>query len=313
MLKRLKRPLTIFIFGSLLLHGLGWLSLQLSKSSPHIASPRDLVQVEYREIQEPELNAVQIAEQKDQLNKEKDEAAKYLSAFDQKVEKQTQAKNQGKFQNTTAKGAMAPKESSTALPEPESDPTEEPLVHNKKGLPSLSSLTPQFRPRPVQPTITGDEGQENQVSQTDDYLKDVETDMQTMLSTREFVYYTYYARIKERIRQHWEPTVRGKVKMIYRQGRTIASTKDHITQVVITLNKKGELLGVEVVTPSGLVQLDDAAVEAFRAAQPFPNPPRGLVDDEGFIRIRWDFVLEANNDMLPSIRHHSEYARGVEP
>jgi len=41
----------------------------------------------------------------------------------------------------------------------------------------------------------------------------VNTGMQTLLSTREFVYYSYYARIKEAIRQHWEPNVREKVKL----------------------------------------------------------------------------------------------------
>jgi protein TonB len=51
-----------------------------------------------------------------------------------------------------------------------------------------------------------------------------------------------------------------------------------------------------VVGPSGLTDLDDAAVEAFRAAAPFPNPPNGIVEGDGLIRIRWDFILEARLD-----------------
>jgi protein TonB len=41
------------------------------------------------------------------------------------------------------------------------------------------------------------------------------------------------------------------------------------------------------------MDLDSAAVEAFRQAAPFPNPPKGMVEADGTIKIRWDFVLEA--------------------
>ncbi|MGE3387494.1 MAG: TonB family protein [Bdellovibrionales bacterium] len=290
MFKKLQRPLVVFVLGSLILHAFFWLGLTLNPSVPKRPA-QEQVQVEILEIDPATRDNMQIVEQKDRLNEEKDEDSKFLSAFDQKVKKQTRAANQGPMQNAAARSQVAPQQ-----------------AQNKKSLPSLSSLAPQFKPQPVQPQITGDEGKQNQAAQTDDYLKDVAVDMQTMLSTREFVYYTYYSRIKERIRQHWEPTVRGKVKMIYRQGRSIASSKDHVTQVVITLNNLGELMRVDVVTPSGLEQLDDAAVEAFRAAQPFPNPPRGLINDDGVIQIRWDFVLEANNDVFPN--NHTDQAEG---
>ena len=40
-------------------------------------------------------------------------------------------------------------------------------------------------------------------------------------------------------------------------------------------------------------ELDDAAVEAFRQAAPFPNPPKGLIETDGTIKIRWNFVVES--------------------
>ncbi|MEK6556576.1 MAG: energy transducer TonB, partial [Bdellovibrionota bacterium] len=66
-----------------------------------------------------------------------------------------------------------------------------------------------------------------------------------------------------------------------------------ITQVVIVLDKAGSLLKVQVVNESGVSDLDEAAVDAFRAAEPFPNPPKGMVEADGTIKIRWDFILEA--------------------
>jgi len=130
-------------------------------------------------------------------------------------------------------------------------------------------------------------------SSTNDYLKDIKPDMQTMLNTREFVYYTYYQRIRAQLRQYWEPSIREKVKRIFAQGRSIASTSDHITKVIIVLNQEGNLIKVQVVENSGVYDLDEAAVEAFKAAEPFPNPPKGMIEDDGTIKIRWDFILEA--------------------
>ena len=39
------------------------------------------------------------------------------------------------------------------------------------------------------------------VNQTIDYIKDLEPGLETLLTTREFVYYTYYARIRGQLNQ----------------------------------------------------------------------------------------------------------------
>ena len=78
-----------------------------------------------------------------------------------------------------------------------------------------------------------------------------------------------------------------------RRGRTIASARDKVTRLVIVLNQQGTLIGVRVLERSGERDLDQTAIDAFRAAAPFPNPPEGIVEEDGTIKIRWDFVLEA--------------------
>ncbi len=163
---------------------------------------------------------------------------------------------------------------------------------------TLDRLKPDFKPRPL-PMGRQASGGGDGPSATDDHLDNVKKGMQTLLSTREFVYYSYYNRIKEKLRQYWEPKIKEKMARILRQGRTIASD-DRITKVVIILDKSGTLVRVQVVGASGLVDLDEAAVEAFRAAAPFPNPPKGIVEKDGLIRIRWDFVLEARESVLRS-------------
>lgn len=234
----------------------------------------------------------QIVEQQKQLNDEKPEDSRFLSAFDQKVIQQTRAEKNGKFNNTAQGGK--PDEGLKDGDKESHEMADKPVKKSKRDkgeLPELAALTPKYSltPGPKGPTadVNGNP------SQTDDHLKDVQSGLQTLLSTREFVYYAYYARIKDALRQHWEPNVREKVKIIYRGGRNIASAKDRVTQVMVTLNAKGELVKVEVLTQSGVEALDGAAVDAFREAAPFPNPPKGMVETDGTVKIRWDFVLEA--------------------
>lgn len=232
----------------------------------------------------------QIVEQEKQINDEKPEDSRFLSAFDQKVLRQTRAERNGQFANT-AKGGQPEEGRKDGEKDREEEREERQAKREKGDLPLLKDLAPKYSLTPGPKAPKMDEN--GDPSQTDDHLKDVQTGMQTLLSTREFVYYAYYNRIKQALRNHWEPNVRERVKIIYRGGRNIASARDRVTQVLVTLNKNGELVKVEVLTQSGVEQLDGAAVDAFRQAAPFPNPPKGMVEADGTVKIRWDFVLEA--------------------
>lgn len=255
----------------------------------------------------------QIVTQDQRLNDEIPQDSKYLSKFNQRVEKETRAELNDRFRNSTGAGGpqaqqATPGEAEKIREQTLSDNAEkrkDPKTEQKRpkqvytspdGIASdrsLQDFKPDFRPKP-QPMGTQARGGGDGPSATDDHLKDVAKGMQTLLSTREFVYYSYYNRIKERLRQYWEPKIKEKLERVMRQGRTIASDVDRITKCVIILDSSGTLVRVQIVGASGLVDLDDAAVEAFRAAAPFPNPPEGIVEQDGLIRIRWDFILEAS-------------------
>ena len=176
-------------------------------------------------------------------------------------------------------------------------------------LPTLDKLKPQFSMTPKAENL--EVTKVGKSSQTSDHLKDVNKGLQTLLSTREFVYYSYYQRIREKIRQQWEPRIRQKVRKVFASGRSIASARDRITQVIIILNEAGNLENVQVIGESGVSDLDEAAIEAFRAAEPFPNPPNGIVENDGKIRIRWDFVLEARG--LPKGPKNKKVAKRKQP
>ena len=131
------------------------------------------------------------------------------------------------------------------------------------------------------------------VSQTDDYLKNVVSGSETLLRTREFVYYSYYNRIKRKLRQYWKPKVKMKIKRALTKGRKIARIGDRVTCLAITLNSSGELVRIRLQLSSGFTDLDHSAIEAFKEASPFPNPPKGLVNQYGEIKINWNFILES--------------------
>jgi TonB family protein len=260
----------------------------------------------------------QIVQQEDQLNDEIDEKTRFLSKHNQKVIKQEQAALNGQFKNSDDSSGEKKEQKKLGKTE-ETKPSEKvetaqaekmekaekelltsndgPAFNGKK--PTIKDLMPSFRPAAPQVNAKdvaagGGEGP----SATDDHLKDVKTGMQTLLSTREFLYYSYYNRIRSKLGQYWQPKIKEKMERIIKQGRTIASEGDKITRIIIVLDEKGILQKVQILGSAGVSDLDEAAVEAFRAAAPFPNPPKGMVDNDGTIKIRWDFILEANASTL---------------
>ncbi len=279
----------ISVVGSLLFHFVIGISL-LFAPDENKEEKSNIVALEFI-YDESQNKADQIVDQNvKRLNDEVPEDSKFLSRHNQRVVKQTKARNNGKFKNSAAQGRAPVKEREQQAK------AQSKIAKSLKapgGLPSIQDLKPQFdwnkfENKAPKRTVqnAGDPSQSN------DYLKDIEEGSQTILSTREFVYFTYYARIKSKIQQYWEPNIKAKVKKIFRQGRKIASV-DRITRLLILLNNEGTLVGVKVLSESGVTDLDDAAIEAFKAAAPFPNPPTGLVEKDGTVKIRWDFILES--------------------
>jgi TonB family protein len=276
----------ILHFGSLLV-----LSLQSSPAE----NKKDVIEITIA----PAPSNVQPADKKQivqqnekPLNDETPENAKYMGQHNQKVIQETRAAKSGDFTNQADKVDSI--ETLDKKSKPKASKVGKGLDLKEKtlnGMPILQALKPDFDWDKADKDSKGQRRQTS--SKTDDYLKDVAVSAQTLLSTREFLYYSYYNRIRAQLKQFWEPKIKEKVKKIFAQGRNIASEEDRITKVIITLDKGGILIKVQVIGESGVSDLDEAAVEAFKQAAPFPNPPVGIIDTDGTIKIRWDFILEA--------------------
>jgi TonB family protein len=122
-----------------------------------------------------------------------------------------------------------------------------------------------------------------------DFLDDVDEGEETALNTKQFVFATFFNRMKRRVHQNWDP-----FSVWARHDPTghVYGYKTRVTRVRVTLSPSGELSKIIVSRTSGVDLLDEEAMRAFRAAQPFPNPPAGLVDASGNITFEFGFHLE---------------------
>lgn len=303
MIQKLKKKVTqtfkdrilFFVLASLFVHATVVTVMHFARAPQSQIAKKEVIEIDYRTDSTKALQQI-IEQDEKRLNDDEPEKEAYLGRHTQRVVKETRAARHGDFKNTSGQGApnqptTPQNETHEVAQKNKSKPKSKVSAHG--GLPTLGDLKPTFRPSYQRQFDDIPVGVGGETSATNDSLKDKEIGIETMLNSREFVYYTYYQRIRSQLRQYWEPSIRERVRKIFAQGRTIASTKDHVTQVVIVLDKAGSLLKVQVVNESGVSDLDEAAVDAFRAAEPFPNPPKGMVEDDGTIKIRWDFILEA--------------------
>ncbi len=128
------------------------------------------------------------------------------------------------------------------------------------------------------------------LSSNNDYLENVPLGDFTKLNTTEFKFYGFYFRIRQQLEQHWGSLLQEKAKILYKKRRRIASDAK-ITSLKVTIDSKGNIVGVFLKSTSGVQELDDAAIESFNKAGPFPNPPKGMLVN-GRATIEWGFVVK---------------------
>jgi len=129
-------------------------------------------------------------------------------------------------------------------------------------------------------------------SGTQDHLEGIDDGSETALNAKRWMYATFFNRVKERVRDHWKPA-----EEYQRRDPTgkIYGGEDRYTLLQVALKADGSLAKVSVSHTCGLDFLDDTAVEAFKEAQPFLNPPRKLVEDgHGTVSFAFGFFFEVS-------------------
>lgn len=246
---------------------------------------------------EPEM-----AETEDSKNKELDPEARFLSDRNQKADHETRARLTDDFRKKQGTGLQSKQGSSHPPPTgsgkanvlDQSDSATDVLDPNMK---SKAGAKRDWKTLSLKDLgISGHGGLE---AATDDRVNGVDAGDETVLSTREFKYFSYYHRIKEMLRQYWKPNVERKLAMLWGKGKNLGE-EEITTKLLVLLDQNGTVQKISKLNSSGISDLDDAAIEAFQRAAPFPNPPKGIVDEDGFVRIRWDFILKT--EAVPRIQ-----------
>jgi TonB family protein len=125
---------------------------------------------------------------------------------------------------------------------------------------------------------------------TQDALRDIDDGDETALNSKRWRFASFFNRVKRQVAEHWHPDE------VYRQRDptgAVYGRKNRYTELRIQLKPDGRLSNVALAQPSGLEFLDDEAVEAFKEAEPFPNPPRQLIEN-GTINFGFGFLFDLN-------------------
>jgi TonB family protein len=134
-----------------------------------------------------------------------------------------------------------------------------------------------------------------------DYLGELEEGSATILNSRQWKYTTYFTAMRPGIYANWKPE---EAYLLRDPEGTVFPARKWITYLEVVLDDRGYLKSARVLKASGLDFLDRAAVDAFKGAAPFLNPPSGLVEN-GEIRFAQGFVVDMTGvlDHLRNPRH----------
>ena len=104
---------------------------------------------------------------------------------------------------------------------------------------------------------------------------DEERANEVALNTKEYLYNGYIQRIRRLVNFYWQQNLDNLPRSVH------LSRTSYSTTVLPVLDGLGALESIDVVEESGSTPLDNAVLRAFRVAGPFPNPPEGLIEDDG--------------------------------
>jgi TonB family protein len=236
--------------------------------------------------------------------------AKYLAETNNRVRKQTKAREQvAKYGRAAAKDLE-----STQAPAAEAKGGGQPVATAEEHLrrlmregglrPRLTDLmqaTPPPEATPPTTEGTGGEGEGGDAQQRsagpetaaegggapNDDLAGVAEGEGTFLNTREWKFAGFFNRVKQAVSAHWDPNGRLRAKD---PGGHRFGGLDRVTFVNVTLRPDGTLADIYVARSSGLDFLDAEAVQAFERSQPFANPPEGLIHN-GMIQFGFGFNI----------------------
>jgi hypothetical protein len=283
-----------FLASSILVHVAVWLALSLRPFQPvsmqrpveiEILPAADATRAKKQQqfVADPDMNKLQ-----DSLKK-LEEKARFLSRRTQRVAEEQIAARTGKTLNSAAQ-AQRQQQQAPSRPSIEA--------------PSPFGLETDARPQRRNSGALGSKNMQVLLEESAiaEYIPDVKQGGFTSLNTDQFLFYTFYARINEQIRNRWIMNLRTFSQTTPLSIQEALSRRTQITEVEVLLTRDGDYVRSILHRGSDSSGLDRAVVESFVQAQPFPNPPLEIVDPDGFVHLRYAFYLEWRSRSMASGR-----------
>jgi TonB family protein len=123
-----------------------------------------------------------------------------------------------------------------------------------------------------------------------DDLQGIDEGDENVLNSRRWKYASFFNRVRNGVAEHWNPQV---VHRANDPDGRVHGTKTRRTKLIIALNPDGSVHRIRIESSSEVDYLDEEAIRAVRTAQPFANPPPGLVNpNTGLIEFGFAFIFE---------------------
>lgn len=260
--------------------------------SPSVKSIKvKLVQEALKEMALSQKNQIVQSEDSEAREKKKDS---FLSDKDRSFERQSVAKNVDIFKKAALGDARVTQKAQTKSSEAKKVDFKN-IKLSDLGMAAGEQGLPKRLRAPASESVQGMKNGDplaQGLSATNDYVEEVTLGDFTHLNTVEFKFYGFYHRIRQKLEQFWGKSIQEKAEAIFRSGRRLPASENLITSLQVTLDAKGEIVNVKILGASGVKELDDAAIESFNEAGPFPNPPKELLVN-GKATIDWGFVVKS--------------------
>lgn len=217
--------------------------------------------------------------------------ARYMSDKNIRVEKEQRARDHVIQPKPGANTQTQDRTKPQIAPRPEIKAQPKPQTH-AHGLPQLGNLGVPFRlneqskqsPKQRAQTAAGAYSPPGGEQYIDD--KNLPVGSENLLNAEESVYYSFYARLYDAIGPIWASRLRELA------GSTRVQPGDYTTAVDVVLDKEGNLVEVRIMQSSQVRAFDDAVNTSWAKIGKFPNPPSGLIKEDGKVHTGWNFTVQ---------------------
>lgn len=132
--------------------------------------------------------------------------------------------------------------------------------------------------------------------------EDIPYGNETVLNTDKVKYASFLNRIADEIYHPWVELAEEAIQRFRKSDRKVEPNL-YVTRLKITMDDQGEIKAIQLVQSSGIKELDEAPKKALWEVEPFPHPPDQLIEEDGFVRLSYEFQFELKNsffNIIPS-------------